>query len=141
MGTVLFILFNVIQTNHHTRLVLFNIVLLTAPSPKQNIVLPARHSPTFIMPESSGVIIGIIINRSIPAPRDNRIDSHAFFFAYTFIVREIAVNTPVRNNFAVIHIISPDIPASPSVNGRPAMLPPITVPIKNAISIAVPAAV
>lgn len=54
-------------TKPYTKLVLFKIRLLTAPSPAANNAPPARHIITFTKPESSGVIIGIIVNKSIPA--------------------------------------------------------------------------
>lgn len=46
----------------YTRLVFFNIALLIAPIPVQNITPPANDKATFIIVDVSGEIDGIIIN-------------------------------------------------------------------------------
>lgn len=46
----------------YTRLVFFNIALLIAPIPVQNIIPPANDKAAFIIVDVSGEIDGIIIN-------------------------------------------------------------------------------
>ena len=55
----------------YTRLVLFNTMLLMAPSPNEKSVPPARHRMAFRAVEPSGVIIDTIINKRIPPPSEH----------------------------------------------------------------------
>ena len=117
---------------HPTRLVLFRIILLAAPIAAEKITPPARHMPTLITPESNGVIIGIIMNRSIPSKRLRQMDIQLLCLANTAMSRKIATNTAIRKILESMHMIRPATPAVPSVNGRPAMLPPSIPPRKKA---------
>lgn len=100
---------------------------------------PARHMKTCIGPASRGVIMGIIMKRSIPPNRDRRMDIQLLLFEMTLMSRKMATNTPIRKIFASMHMIRPGTPATPRVKGSPAMLPPITAPIKKAIRNSAPA--
>ena len=73
----------------YTKLDFLSIILLTAPSPKENIAPPARQSTTFISVELRGVIMPTIIKRSIPPPSDAHIESQAFDLAHTLMQEEM----------------------------------------------------
>lgn len=66
---LVFLHFNFLKNCYksYTKLVLFNIRLLTQPSPMAKSAPPTKHIITFIRLASNGVIIGIIVNSSIPA--------------------------------------------------------------------------
>ena len=105
--------------------------LLTKASPILNNKPPAKHIMTFKIPASSGVIIGIIINKSIPPPKTQMIDSHNLVFATHANVKAIEIKISKINIFEIKQqMIVPTL--NPSIlNGSPAIAPPIIPPIKN----------
>lgn len=83
----------------YTKLVFFNTALLAKPSPTANKTPPTRQSATFSIVVARGVIIGTIINRSIPPPKDPTRASHTF-------VLSLRQYTPLYCRYNIIILIS-----------------------------------
>lgn len=123
---------NLIRSMFHsyTKLVFFNTMLLIAPNPTLNKIPPTRHNITFIIVESRGVIIGIMVNNSIPAQSEPTMESQVFCFAATLTSRSIATNTKIKKILAIIHMTIPLTPAVPVSKESPEIAPPSIVPMK-----------
>ena len=131
--------FYVFLLYYQTKLVFFSrIALLSKPIPTENKHEPAKHNKTLTKVLLSGVIIGIIINISIPIPKDTINDRHNFCFAKMLAKTYIEEKIPTSKTFDNIHIITFPAVAPSSVKDRPATPPPIIEPTKNAIIILAP---
>ncbi len=60
---------------------------LTTPNPALNSTPPARHRTTCMMVASMGVIMGIIMNISIPTTKEPMSDSHVRLFPTALRIR------------------------------------------------------
>ena len=114
---------------------MFRISLLTKLSPIANKSPPTRHIIRFKKPASSGVIIGIVIKRSIPQPSTSKIDSQSLCLDKQARVR--AIETKIKSTKHLESKQHISVPAlKPSiVNGSPAIAPPMIPPTKNKRSI------
>ena len=104
--------------------------MLAAPSPMLNIPPPAKHIPTCMIVELSGVIIDTIINRSIPAASEPQSASHALCFAATLTSTKIGTNTNIKRIFASIQATMLKTFKPPRSKDRLEIPPPSIAPTK-----------
>ena len=121
----------------YTKLVLFNIKLLTAPSPTANSPPPARHMITFKKVALSGAIMDNMVNSNMPAANDPSMESHSFCFATVPKTNAIDINIAVTNILENMQAIMPPTPKPAVLKDKPAIAPPIIAPIKYKTNIIV----
>lgn len=123
----------------YTKAVFLSTAVLPAPMPMAKIADPIKHNTRWIIPAFKGVIMGIIVKKSIPIPKHKRIDNQVFCFAITQARIYTAEKSKVRKAFDKMHIarLYPETPPS-RVKGSFAMAPPIIPPRKNTIIIPAP---